>query len=121
MGIIQSEVKGGRSYFSKISAENDTNTKYLKTIAYSECGRYLLGGGKSKYLYCYDIKNRILLKKIQLTRNRDLQGVIEKLNSKFVKEGQSTYELTLEEQEKGMSEDEDAMKLPGSKKIDVQM
>ena len=40
----------------------------------------------------------MLIKKIELTRNRDLQGVIEKLNSKFVKEGQSTYELMLEEQ-----------------------
>jgi hypothetical protein len=64
IGIIDAEVKGGRSYFSKISAENDTNTKYLKTLVYSECGKYLIGGGKSKYLYFYDIQHRMLLNKI---------------------------------------------------------
>lgn len=85
IGIIEAEVKGGRSYFSKVSADNDTNTKHLKTIAYSECGKYLLGGGKSKYLYVYDVQHRMLLRKIELTRNRDLQGVVDKLNSKFVK------------------------------------
>ena len=91
MGIIAAEVRGGRSYFSKVSAENDTNAKYLKTLTYTECGRFLLGGGKSKFLYIYDVRNRMLVKKIELTRNRDLQGVVEKLNSKFVKEGNSTY------------------------------
>lgn len=76
VGIIDAEVKGGRSYFSKISADNDTNTKYLKTLAYSHCGKYLIGAGKSKYLYFYDIQHRMLLDKIELTRNRDLQGVV---------------------------------------------
>ena len=61
----------------------------------------------------------MLLEKIELTRNRDLQGVVEKLNSKFVKEGQPTYEMVLEQQGRGLSDDEDNMKLPGSKKIDV--
>jgi len=54
-------------------------------LVYSECGKYLIGGGKSKYLYFYDIEHRMLLDKIELTRNRDLQGVVEKLNSKFIK------------------------------------
>lgn len=85
VGIIDAEIQGGRSYFSKISAENDTNTKYLKTLTYSPCGNYLIGGGKSKYLYFYSISQRTLMHKICLTRNRDLQGVVEKLNSKFVK------------------------------------
>ena len=63
-GIINAEIQGGRSYFSKISASNNTNTKYLKTIVYSACGKYLLGGGKSKYLMVYDVKNRMVFKKI---------------------------------------------------------
>ena len=57
-------MQGGRSYFSKISAENDTNNKYLKTLVYSVCGKYLIGGGKSKYLMVYNIENRMLFKKI---------------------------------------------------------
>lgn len=57
-------MKGGRSYFSKISAENDSNSKYLKSITFTDCGNYLIGGGKSKYLNVYDVKNRILIKRI---------------------------------------------------------
>lgn len=91
-------MEGGRSYFSKVSSSNDTNSKYLKALTYSSCGNYLIGGGKSKYLMIYDVRHRMVFKKIELTRNRDLQGVVDKLNSKFVKEGNSTYEMLLEEQ-----------------------
>ena len=89
---------GGRSYFSKISAENDPSTKYLKTITYSPCGNYLYGGGKSKYLYVYDINHRMLLTKIVLTNNKDINGVVDKLNSRYVKNGVATYELHLQQQ-----------------------
>jgi periodic tryptophan protein 2 len=97
-GIIESEMTGGRSYFSKISAENDKSTKYLKSLVYSPCGNYLYGGGKSKYLIVYDIQHRMVLTKIPLTKNKDLQGVVEKLNSRYIKNGTPTYELTLQAQ-----------------------
>lgn len=32
IGIIDSEIQGGRSYFSKISADNDKSTKYIKCL-----------------------------------------------------------------------------------------
>ena len=32
VGIIDSEIQGGRSYFSKISADNDKSTKYIKCL-----------------------------------------------------------------------------------------
>lgn len=95
IGIIDSEIQGGRSYFSKISADNDKSSKYIKCLEYSICGNYLFGGGKSKYLYIYDIKHRMLLQKVCLTKNKDLQGTLQKLNSKYVKEGITTYEMTL--------------------------
>lgn len=82
---------GGRSYFSKISAENDPSNKYLKALSYSPCGNYLYGGGKSKYLYVFDINHRMLLTKISLTQNKDIQGVVDKLNSRYVKNGVPTY------------------------------
>lgn len=46
----------------------------------------------------YDIKHRMLLQKVCLTRNKDLQGTLQKLNSRYVKNGIATYEMTLEEQ-----------------------
>lgn len=37
-GVLQAEVVGGRSYFSKVSAENDPSSKYIKALAYSPDG-----------------------------------------------------------------------------------
>lgn len=91
-------MSGGRSYLSKISADNDPANKYLKTLAYSPCGNYLYGGGKSKYLYVYDIQHRMLLTKITLTNNKDINGVIDKLNSKYIKNGVATYEMEIQQQ-----------------------
>lgn len=63
----------------------------MKCLEYSPCGNYLFGGGKSKFLMIYDIQHRMLLQKICLTKNKDLQGTIQNLNSRYVKEGASTY------------------------------
>lgn len=97
-GVLQSEMSGGRSYSSKVSAENDPSSKYLKALAYSPCGKYLYGGGKSKYLHVYDISHRMLLTKICLTINKDIQGVVDKLNSRYIKNGVATYEMELQAQ-----------------------
>ena len=87
---------GGRSYFSKVSAPNDPSSKYLRALVYSPCGEYLYGGGKSKYLHVYDIRHRMLLTRISLTSNRDSQGVLEQLNSRYIKNGVPTYHLELQ-------------------------
>ena len=65
---------------------------------YSPCGNYLYGGGKSRYLHVFDINHRMLLTKIPLTANRDIQGVVEKLNSRYIKNGMPTYELEIQQQ-----------------------
>lgn len=41
----------------------------------------------------------MLIQKVCLTKNKDLQGILQKLNSRFVKNGIATYEMTLEQQE----------------------
>jgi hypothetical protein len=89
-------------------------------LAYSPCGNYLYGGGKSKYLYIFDISHRMLITKISLTQNKDIQGVVDKLNSKYIKNGMATYELEIQAQNEVYSDDDDKGRgLPGSKKIDV--
>ncbi len=60
----------------------------------------------------------MLLQKVCLTKNKDLQGTLQKLNSRYVKEGIATYEMTLEEQEID-SDVDNYEKLPGAKKLDV--
>lgn len=61
----------------------------------------------------------MLLTRIALTCNRDIQGVLEQLNSRYVKNGIPTYELELQAQNEIHSEEENKEHLPGSKKIDV--
>ena len=56
-------------------------------ITYSSNGEYILGGGNSKYLCLYDVKARMLLKKCILTKNRSLDGVLDKLNTKNLNKG----------------------------------
>jgi periodic tryptophan protein 2 len=41
----------------------------------------MLAGGLSKYVCIYAIPPRLLLRKFQLTHNRSLEGVLDKLNS----------------------------------------
>ena len=60
----------------------------------------------------------MLLVKVCLTKNKDLQGTLQKLNSRYVKDGITTYEMALEEQELD-SENENYEKLPGTRKLDV--
>lgn len=60
----------------------------------------------------------MLLQKVCLTRNKDLQGTLQKLNSRYVKNGIATYEMTLQEQQID-SDMENNEKLPGAKKLDV--
>ena len=47
----------------------------FKTITYSADGECIIGGGNSKYVCIYNIKEGILLKKFQITQNRDLDGI----------------------------------------------
>lgn len=52
---------------------------------YTTDGEYILAGGNSKYICLYDIRHRILLKKFEVSTNRSLDGILEKLNSKNIK------------------------------------
>lgn len=60
---------------------------------YSSDGDYLLAGGNSKYICLYELRHRILLKKIRLTSNRSLDGTLHKLNSKNMKNGTNKLDL----------------------------
>lgn len=67
----------------------------------------------------YDINHRILLTKIVLTNNKDINGVVDKLNSRYVKNGVATYELQIQQQNEVYSDEEKGEHLPGSTKVDV--
>lgn len=98
-----------------MSADNDKSSKYIKTLLFSQCGKYLYGCGKSKYIHIYSISQRLLVSRIPITKNKDLQGVTDFLNSKFIVNGVSTYGLGEEDE----GEQRKELKLPGAKKMDI--
>ena len=54
---------------------------------YTSDGSCIMAGGRSKYVCVYNISNRVLVKKYQLSFNRSLDGVIDNLNSRNLSDG----------------------------------
>ena len=74
--------------YGRLDSDRSKNThKYFRSLEYSADGDYILAGGNSKYVCLYELRHRIMLKKFALSANRSLDGVLNKLNSKNIKEG----------------------------------
>lgn len=65
---------------------DDENILCFGRLAYSTDGSCLFGVGDSHYVCAYDTKHGVLLRKIALTQNRSLDGILHKLNSKNILE-----------------------------------
>ena len=59
------------------------NNKFFNSIDYNLAGNILICGGNSNYVCIYDMNYYILIKKICVTYNQNLDGILYKLNSKF--------------------------------------
>lgn len=75
------DIMGGRKSFDVRTAKTDTS-KHFTSICYSADGRGILAGSNGKYVCIYDVPNRVLLKKFQVSRNQSLDGTLDFLNSK---------------------------------------
>jgi periodic tryptophan protein 2 len=75
------DIAGGRKSTDKISAKNNSISKYFTSVCYSADGTCVLAGGRSKFICIYETSQQILLKKFQLSHNRSLEGVLDYLNS----------------------------------------
>lgn len=56
----------------------------------------MIGGGNSKHICLYDIKNKVMLRRYAITQNRSLDGVLLQLNSKNVKGDVVDHELDID-------------------------
>lgn len=54
---------------------------YMRSVTYSADGSCVLAGGLSRFVCIYAIAPRLLLRKFQLSHNRSMDGVLDKLNS----------------------------------------
>jgi len=89
----QRDISGGRKSTDRISAHKNTMSKHFTSVCYSADGACILAGGHSKFVCIYESSQHILLKKFQISHNRSLEGVLDKLNSSDMTEGGSKRAL----------------------------
>ncbi|KAK9845761.1 hypothetical protein WJX81_001752 [Elliptochloris bilobata] len=76
------DVAGGRLASDRRAAGNRTSGQCFTSLAFSADGAFLLAGGASKYVCLYDVEERLLLRRFQVSANRSLDGVLDQLNSR---------------------------------------
>ena len=81
------DLQGGRLQNDRTTAQTSTKNKHFASVDLSPNGDFVIGGGNSKNICLYDIRNKVLLRRFAVTQNRSLDGVLLKLNSKNLKEG----------------------------------
>ena len=98
LGLIEckDDIAGGRLRDERVTAKNSTRNKHFNTIAVSPNGQFILGGGNSKNLCLYDLQYKLLMRRFAITQNRSLDGVLQVLNSKHVKDGMVDHELDID-------------------------
>lgn len=98
MGIIEckDDIAGGRLRDERVTAKNSTRNKHFNMISISPNGEFILGGGNSKNICLYDMRFKLLMKRFAVTQNRSLDGTLQILNSKNVKDGMAEHELDID-------------------------
>lgn len=91
------DIMGGRTTADFRTARNNTSSKYFTCVTYSADGRCVLAGGNSRFVCLYEIKNKILLKKFQISHNLSLEGIMDLLDSR--KDGKNPEDYDSEEDE----------------------
>ena len=108
-GFIEcrNDIAGGRLQDDRNTAKTSTKNKSFNSIALSPAfGDLAIGGGNSKNICLYDIKHKVMLRRFAITQNRSLDGVLQNLNSKNVKEGGIiNHEIERLEEDSDLEED----------------
>ena len=80
------DIAGGRIEGDRRGAGHAAAGRAFTSLEFSADGAFLLGGGNSKYVCVYDVQERVLLARFQISANKSLGGVLDVLNSKGVSE-----------------------------------
>ncbi|KAN0061819.1 U3 snoRNP protein [Thecaphora frezii] len=80
------DISGGRKLDDKVGRRNNAAGACFTTVCYSADGACILAGGNSNYVCLYDVRERVLLKRWELTKNLALDGTQDRLDSRRVTE-----------------------------------
>lgn len=67
--------------------------KHFSTICYSADGEFLIAGGKSKFVCIYNVKEKLLMKKFEISHNLSLDGFQDFISKRKIKEFDFNLEL----------------------------
>lgn len=115
VGIIdgKSDIISGRHLEDRFTSKNSARSKYFTTIHYSFDGLSLIAAGNNNSICLYDIANEVLLKRFTVSRNMNLNGTMELLNSSRMTDAGS-LDLIDQDGENSDLEDRVDNTLPGS-------
>ena len=103
----------GRKMNDRMTADNNSSSRYFTSVCYSADGSCVLAGGNSKYVCIYGVAQQILVKKFVVSHNRSLDGILEELNSKNLGNGGA-----IDHGEDSADEQDYSTYLPGAKRGD---
>lgn len=86
MGLIEGrrDMYRGRFHSDRRIATPFSVEAHFTTLVYGSDGAHILAGGRSKNICIYDVVERVLLRRIQVSHNRSYDGVLDRLNSRFM-------------------------------------
>ena len=82
----RADLGSGRSDTDLITAKKSLQGKSFLTLCYSADGTCILAGGQSKNICIYHVKERLLVKKFELTQNRSFDAMDEVISRKKMTE-----------------------------------
>ncbi|SJM86960.1 probable Periodic tryptophan protein 2 [Zygosaccharomyces bailii] len=83
------DIIAGRNLEDRFTAKNSARSKFFTTISYSFDGLAIVAGGNNNSICLYDVANEVLLKRFIVSKNMNLNGTMEFLNSSRLTEAGS--------------------------------
>ena len=107
------DIAGGRLTSDRRTAENTSSGRAFNSLSYSADGSFLLAGGSSKYVCVYDVAEKVMLRRFQITHNRSVDGVLDQLNSRYVTDAGPLAEIDHDDEDMGGTGAASRTLLPG--------
>lgn len=75
------DIISGRNLEDRFTAKNSERSKFFTSINYSFDGLAIVAGGNNNSICLYDVPNEVLLKRFVVSKNMQLNGTLQFLNS----------------------------------------
>ncbi|KAL3276990.1 hypothetical protein HHI36_012350 [Cryptolaemus montrouzieri] len=110
------DLGSGKSDTDLISSKKTLEAKSFTSLCYSADGEYLIAGGQSKNVCIYNVKEKLLVKKFEITQNRSLDAMDDFINRRKLTEFGN---LALVEERENREGGPVSIRLPGVRKGDM--